>query len=187
MKLIAIVILGLVSLALAQSGVIVNVANFPDPPFFPGNGLDTNTNYPQNAGGGDEAGIHYPPIGAPDAVFFNEQPELAANNGWTTGLGGGLTGAYPGQITNFGVDPVRGIVVGANLNKGSSSASGGHGRSGKAAGSSNGFGIAETKWPDRINIHTTDFIDVKLNAVSVSAGSHLIPTLLAILVIALLF
>ena len=186
MKLIAIVILALVSLVLAQGGVTVNVANFPDPADFPGNGLDSS-NYPQNAGGGDELGIHYPPIGAPDAVVFEDQPNLAENNGWTTGLGGGLTGAYPGQITNFGVDPVRGIVVGANLNKGSSSASAGYGRSGRAAASSNGFSLSETKWPDRTNIHTTDFIDVKLNAVSVSAGSHLIPTLLAILVIALLF
>ena len=173
MKLIAIVILGLISLALAQPTVAV--ANFPDPFDFPGNGLDIN-NFPQNAGGGDENGVHYPPIGDPDAVFFVDQPDLPANNGWTTGLGGGLTGAYPGQITNFGVDPVRGIVVGANLNKGSSSASAGYGRSGRGAAAVNGFGLSETKWPDRTNIHTTDFIDAKLNAVSVSAGSQLIPT-----------
>ena len=133
------------------------IADFDDPPFFPGSSdNEDQINFPQNAGGG----VHLPPF-YPDAIFFDDQPQRAnlPAAGYTTSADDGLTGAYPGQLTNRGVDPVRGIVTGANLNGGSSSASV-TGRSGRGAASGNGFGISETKWPDRTNIHTGEFIGV---------------------------
>mmetsp|Transcript_18488 Transcript_18488/g.26066 ORF Transcript_18488/g.26066 Transcript_18488/m.26066 type:complete len:173 (+) Transcript_18488:21-539(+) len=150
--------------------------NFPDPEDFPGNGLDV-ANFPQNAGGG----THFPPLGDPDADFFEDQTDLPPFEGWTTGATGGLTGHYPGQVRNKGVDPVRGILVNANLNVGSSGRAA-TGRSGHGAASGNGYGIAETKWPDRLDIHTTDFITTSLNS-----GSSLVPTLFAVFVAVLMF
>lgn len=150
--------------------------NFPDPDDFPGNGRD-DENFPQNAGGG----THFPDLGLPDADFFVDQTDLPPFEGWTTGATAGLTGHYPGQVRNKGVDPVRGILVNANLNVGSSGRAA-TGRSGHGAASGNGFGIAETKWPDRLDIHTTDFISTSL-----SAGSSLVPTVLAFFVAMLMF
>merc|ERR1712039_181970 len=92
-----------------------------------------------------------------------------------TWAGGGFTGAYPGQIVGLGVDPVRGIVVNANLNVGSSGKAA-TGRSGRGAASGNGFGLSEPKWPARTDIHTTDFIDTDLNA-----GSPVVPALMAVI------
>mmetsp|Transcript_20632 Transcript_20632/g.35222 ORF Transcript_20632/g.35222 Transcript_20632/m.35222 type:complete len:170 (-) Transcript_20632:95-604(-) len=166
------VLLGLLllcSVAFAQT-----IFNFPDPEDFPG---AAGADFPQNAGGG----THFPPIGDPDADFFEDQVDLPANNGWTTGLTGGLTGVYPGQNFGRGVDPVRGILPYANLNVGSSGRAA-TGRSGHGAASGNGFGIAETKLPDRTDVHTTDFITVSLSG----AGSVL-PTVFTIFaVVALL-
>merc|ERR1712137_597002 len=156
MKSIVFGLLLLCGLVAAQ----VSIFNFPDPEDFPGNGRDA-ANFPQNAGGG----THFPEIGEPDALFFEDQTNLPPFEGWTTGSTGGLTGHYPGQVRNKGVDAVRGILVNANLNVGSS---------GRGAASGNGFGIAETKWPDRLDIHTSDFISTSL-----SGASTLVPTVLA--------
>jgi len=155
-------------LLLLCSVVVAQVFTFPDPADFPGNGLDVQ-NFPQNAGGGTQ----FPPFG-PGADFFEDQTELPPFEGWTTGSTGGLTGAYPGQSLTFGVDPVRGILADANLNVGSSGKAA-TGRSGRGAASGNGFGIAETKWPDRIDIHTTDFITTSL-----SPANQIVPTLFAV-------
>mmetsp|Transcript_63258 Transcript_63258/g.95446 ORF Transcript_63258/g.95446 Transcript_63258/m.95446 type:complete len:173 (-) Transcript_63258:67-585(-) len=153
-----------------------NVFNFPDPADFPGNGRDA-ANFPQNAGGG----THFPDLGEPDAPFFEDQTNLPAFEGWSTGATGGLTGAYPGQVRNKGVDPVRGILVNANLNVGSSGKAA-TGRSGRGAASGNGFGIAETKFPDRLDIHTTDFISTSL-----SSGNSLVPALFSVFVVLAMF
>merc|ERR1711874_923618 len=148
----------------------MGIFNFPDPEDFPG---AAGADFPQNAGGG----THFPPIGDPDADFFEDQVDLPATNGLT----GGLTGVYPGQNFGRGVDPVRGILPYANLNVGSSGRAA-TGRSGHGAASGNGFGIAETKLPDRTDVHTTDFITVSLSG----AGSVL-PTVFTIFaVVALL-
>eukprot|EP00011_Vannellida_sp_DIVA3-517-6-12_P009023 CAMPEP_0114609100 /NCGR_PEP_ID=MMETSP0168-20121206/2916_1 /TAXON_ID=95228 ORGANISM="Vannella sp., Strain DIVA3 517/6/12" /NCGR_SAMPLE_ID=MMETSP0168 /ASSEMBLY_ACC=CAM_ASM_000044 /LENGTH=173 /DNA_ID=CAMNT_0001820011 /DNA_START=38 /DNA_END=559 /DNA_ORIENTATION=- len=168
--------------ALALLVVFAGVAAaqfFGDPGDFPGNTLDV-ANFPQNAGG-----EHFPPIGAPDTLFFTGQNAGAGvGNTFTTGLTGGLTGAYPGQVSNTGVDPVRGIVL-TNLASQGSSSSSVTGRSGHGAASSNGFGIAETKYPDRLNVHTTDFITTDLDS---SSANVLYPTAVAfVAALALLF
>ena len=169
MKVLFAVLL-LCSVALAQTTIF----NFPDPEDFPGS---SQADFPQNAGGG----IHQPPIGDPDALFFEDQADLPPFEGWTTGVTGGLTGAYPGQSTGKGVDPVRGILVNADFNHGSSGRAA-TGRSGRGAASGNGFGISDTKLPGRTDIHTTDFISVSL-----SPASTLVPTVFAIFsVVALL-
>merc|ERR1712107_288872 len=141
---------------------VAQIATFPDPENFPGS---ESAIYPQNAGGGTQ----YPPNRQPGADFFEDQINLPQLNGYTTAAGGGFTGAYPGQIVGLGVDPVRGIVVNANLNVGSSGKAA-TGRSGRGAASGNGFGLSETKLPARTDIHTTDFIDTDLNA-----GSSVVP------------
>merc|ERR1719198_1395316 len=129
-----------------------------------------NTN---NAGG--EATL---PLGEPGNSGFANQPQdngfPSVTTGWTDGLGG----KWPGQMTNRGVDPVRGTVN--NRGWGHSSSSTTSGSSGGAA-SGSGFALYETKFPQRTKLKKSEFIATDLTSTSDSNG--LFPTLLALVLV----
>ena len=164
--------------------VFVKGTTLPDekePTDFPGFEFAV---FPQNAGGGAQV----PPV-PHDGDFFGVLQQTIFS--FTTGITGGLSGGYPGQITNVGVDPVRGTIV---LPGGVTGASGSHvtGRGGVGGGSGNGFGMTQTKFPDRLYLGTNQFINHRLNTAEgfhYSSASSTTASLLFVVVavVALLF